>query len=299
LPTLFAHLRLPVIAAPMFLVSTPELVIAECRAGIVGTFPSLNARPAEQLGEWIGQIEAALDEACAPYGVNLIVHATNPRLEADLATCVARQVPLVITSVGEPSPVVAAIHSYGGLVFHDVTTLRHARKAIAAGVDGLILVCAGAGGHGGLLNPFAFVAEVREIFEGPIVLSGAITSGNQVRAAQLMGADFAYIGTRLIATEEAHAAEGYKTMLVDSEAADILYTPAFTGIHGNYLRPSIVAAGLDPNDIAGAKSKPDMAIEKRTWKDIWGAGQGVGSIHDIPTVAALVDRLVQEYEECA
>jgi nitronate monooxygenase len=292
-------LALPLIAAPMFLVSHPRLVIAQCRAGVVGTFPSLNARPADQLKPWISEIEAALKESdAAPYGVNLIVHASNPRLEEDLAVCIEMRVPFVITSVGEPSAVVAAVHGYGGIVFHDVTTLRHARKAIEGGVDGLILVCAGAGGHAGTLNPFAFVAEIRQIYEGPIVLSGAITGGRQIRAALAMGADYAYMGTRFIATEEAHAAEGYKQMLVEAAASDLIYTPAFTGIPGNYLRPSLVAAGLDPDNIADAKSRPDLAHETRAraWKDIWSAGQGVGAIHDVPSVAELVARLKHEYE---
>ena len=302
-PDLFANLRLPLIASPMFLVSGPDLVIAECLAGIVGTFPALNARPAAELDVWLDRIKSALatSPGSAPYGVNLIVHKTNTRQAEDLAACVRHKVPFIITSVGEPSSVVDAIHAYGGLVFHDVISIRHAQKAIAAGVDGLILVTAGAGGHAGGLNPFALVSELREIYDGPIVLSGSITRGNHIRAAEIMGADFAYMGTRLIATREAHATEGYKQMIVESTAADIVYTPAFTGIHGNYLKGSIVASGLDPENIAGGKDKPDMKLESNTtskstaWRDIWGAGQGVGSIHDVPTVAELVTRLEQEY----
>ena len=298
-PALLQGLVLPLIAAPMFLVSTPPLVIAQCRAGIVGTFPALNARPAAQLDEWLTLI-ARETASFAPYGVNLIVHGTNTRLVEDLAICVARKVPLVITSVGEPSAVVGAIHAYGGLVFHDVTTIRHARKATAVGVDGLILVCAGAGGHGGLLNPFAFVGEVRQFYDGPIILSGALSRGNHIRAAQIMGADFAYMGTRFIAAQEAAASDAYKQMVLDASAADLVYTPAFTGVHGNYLRASIERAGLDPDNIAGGKDKPDLKVENRTeakaWKDIWGAGQGVGSIHDVPSVAELVTRLKAEYE---
>ncbi len=298
IPALFNGLSLPLIGAPMFLVSGPELVIAQCRAGIVGTFPALNARPSIQLGEWLAQIEGAI--AGAPYGVNLIVHNTNTRLDEDLAICVDHRVPLVVTSVGEPSKVVGAVHGYGGLVFHDVISVRHARKAIAAGVDGLILVCAGAGGHAGLLSPFALVSEVREFYDGPLVLSGAMSHGNHIRAAQVMGADMAYMGTRFIATQEAAAPDAYKQMILESSAADLVYTPAFTGVSGNYLRPSIVAAGLDPDNIVGGKDKPNLELESRTgakaWKDIWGAGQGVGSIHDVPNVEELVARLKREYD---
>ncbi len=298
LPPMLAGLKLPLVAAPLFLVSTPELVIAQCRAGIVGTFPALNARPAAQLDTWIEQIVAAIGNA--PYGINLIVHKTNPRLPEDVATLVRHRVPIVITSVGEPSAVVAAIHSYGGLVLHDVISVRHARKAIEAGVDGLILVCAGAGGHGGLISPFALVSEVREFYDGPILLSGALTAGRHIKAALVMGADLAYMGTRFIATQEANATDSYKQMILESSAADLVYTPAFTGVHGNYLRGSILNAGLDPENIVGGKDKPDMTLgaekaEAKAWKDIWGAGQGVGSIHDLPTVAELVERLTAEY----
>ena len=301
LPALFQNLTLPLIGAPLFLVSTPPLVIAQCRAGIVGTFPALNARPAAVLDDWLAEIKAAVGEA--PFGMNLIVHKSNTRLQTDVEACVRHQVPLVITSVGEPSQVVAAIHSYGGLVFHDVISIRHAQKAIAAGVDGLILVCAGAGGHAGLLNPFALLAEVRAFYSGPLILSGSLSTGAHILAAQVMGADFAYMGTRFIATEEANAAESYKQMIVESNAADIVYTPAFTGVHGNYLRPSIAAAGMDPDNITGGKTAPDMQLDSyaetakaKAWKDIWGAGQGVGAITDAPSVAALVARLKNEYQ---
>ncbi len=304
LPALLQNLTLPLIGAPLFIISTPTLVIAQCKAGIVGTFPALNARPAAVLDEWLDEIKASLATAAgaAPYGVNLIVHKTNTRLVEDVQTCVRHKVPIVITSVGEPSQVVAAIHSYGGLVFHDIISIRHAKKAIEAGVDGLILVCAGAGGHAGLLNPFALVSEIRTFYDGPLLLSGSITQGKHILAAQVMGADLAYMGTRFIATEEANAKDGYKQMIVDSNATDIVYTPAFTGIHGNYLRDSIANAGLDPDNIAGGKTSPDMQLDPgpnaagaKAWKDIWGAGQGVGSIHDVPTVAALISRLKDEY----
>ena len=296
---IFNDLTLPLIGAPMFLVSNPALVIAQCRAGIVGTFPALNARPSAQLGDWIAEIEGAI--AGAPYGINLIVHPTNTRLEEDLAICVAHKVPLIITSVGPPSRVVERIHSYGGIVLHDVINIRHAKKAIASGVDGLILVCAGAGGHGGLLNPFAFVAEMREFYDGPLILSGAIGNGRQIRAAEIMGADYAYMGTRFIAVKEAAAPDAYKQMILESNAADLVYTKAFTGVAGNYLRASIERAGLDPDNIVGGKDRPDLNLEKRVetakaWKDIWGAGQGVGTIHDLPSVAELVARLKAEYE---
>ena len=303
-PALFANLSLPLIASPMFLVSHPELVIAECLAGIVGTFPALNARPAAELDVWLDRIKAALagHPEAAPYGVNLIVHKSNSRQQEDLAACVRHEVPFIITSVGEPSSVVDAIHAYGGLVFHDVISIRHARKALEAGVDGLILVTSGAGGHAGLINPFALVSELREMYDGPIVLSGSLTRGNHIRAAEVMGADFGYMGTRLIATREAHAQDAYKQMIVDSNAADIVYTPAFTGIHGNYLKGSLTANGIDPDNIVGGKTSPDMNVgadgakKSTAWRDIWGAGQGVGSIHDVPTVAELVGRLKQEYD---
>ena len=300
LPVLFQSLKLPLIGAPMFLVSTPELVIAQCEAGIVGTFPALNARPSSLLDTWLDEIKAAVGDA--PYGVNLIVHKSNSRLGEDLAACVRHRVPIVISSVGEPSEVVEAIHAYGGLVFHDIISIRHAKKALAAGVDGLILVCAGAGGHGGVLNPFALVSEIRTFYDGVLILSGAISKGNHIRAAQVMGADLAYIGTGFIATAEANAQDGYKQMIVDSGAVDIVYTSAFTGINGNYLRGSLVKEGIDPEHITGGKDKPDMnlaAHEAKAWKDIWGAGQGVGAITDVVPVAEYVARLKREYDGAA
>ncbi len=294
------NLTLPVIGAPMFIVSTPALVIAQCKAGIIGAFPALNARPAEKLDEWLTTIETALAATAqaAPYAVNLIVHPSNERLEADLARCVAHRVPLVITSLGKPSAIVAAVHGYGGLVFHDVTTVRHAEKALEAGVDGLILVAAGAGGHGGTLSPFALVAEVRRFYDGPLALAGAITQGRQILAVEALGADFAYIGTRFIATQEANASDAYKQAILAAHADDIVYTPYFTGVPGNYLKSSILAAGLDPAALPsghGPKLEFTRATEgAKAWRDIWGAGQGVGGIDDIPTTTALIVRLNNE-----
>lgn len=298
-------LDLPVIASPMFIVSGPELVIAQCLGGIVGSFPALNARPAEQLDLWLTRIKAELAAAkaadptrrIAPFAVNQIVHASNDRLQHDMAVCVRHQVPIIITSLRAPDEVVRAAHSYGGLVFHDVTTIRHAEKALEAGVDGLILVCAGAGGHAGTLSPFALVGEVRRFYDGPIILSGAIATGDAILAAQAMGADLAYIGTRFIATQEANAAEGYKEMIVGSSAADIVYTPYFTGVPGNYLKPSIAAQGLDPEDLPHA-DKTKMSFGSGTakaWRDIWGSGQGVGLIDDAPPAAEVIARLKSEY----
>lgn len=295
------NLALPVIGAPMFIVSTPALVIAQCKAGIIGAFPALNARPAEKLDEWLTAIETALSAgACASYAVNLIVHPSNERLATDLAQCVAHRVPLVITSLGSPSAIVEAVHGYGGLVFHDVTTVRHAEKALEAGVDGLILVAAGAGGHGGTLSPFALVAEVRRSYDGPLALAGAISSGRQILAAQGMGADFAYLGTRFIATQEANASDDYKQAILAANASDIVYTPYFTGVPGNYLKSSIVAAGHDPERLpSGHGPKLEfarVAEGAKAWRDIWGAGQGVGGIDDIPTTTELVVRLKNEYQ---
>lgn len=306
LPSAFeGRLRLPVIASPMFIVSGPDLVVAECLSGIVGSFPALNARAPETLDGWLTTIKARLAEAqaaepgrcIAPFAVNQIVHSSNDRLERDMETCVAHEVPLIITSLRPPGDVVRQAHSYGGLVFHDVTTVRHAEKALEAGVDGLILVCAGAGGHAGTLSPFALLGEVRRFYDGPIALSGAITSGDAILAAQAMGADFAYMGTRFIATAEANAAARYKEMITQSEAADILYTPFFTGVPGNYLKPSIVASGLDPDALPHAdKSAMNFGSTRvKPWKDVWGAGQGVGTISDAPPVAEVVDRLADEY----
>ncbi len=300
-------LSLPVIGSPMFIVSGPELVIAQCLGGIVGSFPALNARPAEQLDLWLTRIKTELAAAkaadparrIAPFAVNQIVHASNDRLAHDMEVCVRHQVPIIITSLRAPDEVVRATHSYGGLVFHDVTTIRHAQKALEAGVDGLILVCAGAGGHAGTLSPFALVGEVRRFFDGPIILSGAIATGDAILATQAMGADLAYIGTRFIATQEANAAEGYKEMIVGSSAADIVYTPYFTGVPGNYLKPSIAAQGLDPDDLPHA-DKTKMSFGSGTakaWRDIWGSGQGVGLIDDAPPAAEVIERLKSEYQQ--
>jgi nitronate monooxygenase len=300
-------LSLPVIGSPMFIVSGPELVIAQCLNGVVGAFPALNARPAEQLDLWITRIKTELAAAkaadpmrkVAPFAVNQIVHASNDRLMHDMEVCVRHEVPIIITSLRAPNEVVNAAHSYGGLVFHDVTTIRHAQKALEAGVDGLILVCAGAGGHAGTLSPFALVGEVRRFFDGPIILSGAIATGQAILATQAMGADLAYIGTRFIATEEGNAAQGYKEMIVEAAAADIVYTPFFTGVPGNYLKPSIAAQGLDPDDLPHAdKSKMSFGSgTAKAWRDIWGSGQGVGLIDDAPSAATVIERLKTEYEQ--
>ena len=312
--------RVPVIGAPLFTVSYPELVLAQCKAGVVGSFPALNARPEEKLSEWLTMMKKELDDyrvenpdaVIAPFAVNQICHHSNNRLEHDMEVCVEHEVPIVITSLRAPKFVVDAVHSYGGAVMHDVINIRHAKKAIDEGADGLILVCAGAGGHAGALSPFALVREVREFFDGPVALSGSISHGASVLSAQAMGADFAYIGTRFIATQEANASQGYKDMIVESSAKDIMYSPTFTGVHGNYLRPSVVNAGLDPEDLPYA-DKNDMNFgssgkdmdksiaqgdnQKKAWKDIWGSGQGIGNLHDVPTVMDAVDALVEEYEE--
>jgi len=301
-----SQMSLPVIAAPMFIVSNPNLVIAQCISGVVGSFPALNARPAEMLDEWITSIEIALAERrrtqpqakTAPFAVNQIIHQSNDRLDRDLDVCMRHRVPIIITSLRAPTDVVKRVHEYGGAVFHDVISIRHAEKALEAGVDGLVLVCAGAGGHAGMLSPFALVREVRRFFDGPIALSGAITDGAGVLAAEAIGADFAYIGTRFIATREANAVDTYKQMIVKSSAADILYTPFFSGVHGNYLKPSVAAAGLDPDHLPSVdKSSMNFASDRpaKAWKDIWGAGQGVGNIDDVPATAELVDRLIKEY----
>jgi nitronate monooxygenase len=297
LPPILSKLALPVIAAPMFIVSNPDLVIAQCRGGIVGSFPALNARPQEELDGWLTRIRAALGPDDAPFAVNQIVHHSNDRLEHDLAACARHRVPMIITSLRAPGEVVRRVHDWGGIVFHDVTNLRHAEKALEAGVDGLILVAAGAGGHAGMLSPFALVAEVRRIWDGPIALSGAITEGRQVLAAQAMGADLAYVGTRFIATAEANAAEAYKRMIIESSASDVLYTPSFTGVHGNYLKPSIAAQGLDPDNLPAAdKTKMSFgSTHVRAWRDIWGSGQGVGSIEDAPPAAEVIARLKRDY----
>lgn len=295
LPTAFeGRLKLPAIVSPMFLVSGPDLVVACCRAGLVGTFPALNQRSSEGYEAWLDTIEGALGPSDAPYGVNLIVHGSNKRLTADLETTVRRKVPLVITSLGAVKEVVDAVHSYGGLVFHDVINRRHAEKAAEAGVDGIIAVCAGAGGHGGLLSPFALVPEIRSFFGGTIVLAGAISTGAQIAAARLIGADLAYMGTRFIATTESMAKDAFKEMIVASSASDILYTSAISGVNANFLAPSIIAAGLDPKNLP-AHAKMDMDGEAKVWKDIWSAGQGVGSIADVPSAGELCARLGEEF----
>jgi nitronate monooxygenase len=302
---LMRSMTLPVIGAPMFIVSNPDLVVAQCTSGVIGAFPALNARPAGVLDDWIGRIESALDEQrrlhpssrVAPFAVNQIIHQSNDRLEHDLDVCVRHRVPVIITSLRAPTDVVARIHQYGGIVFHDVISIRHAEKALEAGVDGLVLVCAGAGGHAGTLSPFALVREVRRFFDGPIALSGAITDGPGILAAQAVGADFAYIGTRFIATREANAADAYKSLIIESAAADIVYTPFFSGVHGNYLKRSIAAQGLDPDNLPVTdKSAMNFATTRvKPWKDIWGAGQGVGNIDDVPPARELIQRLSREY----
>ncbi len=303
------RLRIPLIGAPMFIVSGPELVIAQCQAGIVGAFPALNARPQEMLGEWIKQIKDSLGEYAeanpadpvAPFAVNQIVHSSNSRVYADMETCVKHEVPIIITSLRPPEEIVKAVHAYGGLVFHDVISLRHARKAIEQGVDGVIAVCAGAGGHAGPLSPFALVKEIRKDFDGAVILSGCITSGSDVLAARAMGADLAYCGTRFIATTEANAVPGYKEMIVDSAASDIVYSSLFSGIHGNYLKGSIANAGMDPDNLPdGAKADMDFSkaakSEAKAWKDIWSAGQGVGNVDEIIPARDVVMRMEQEYK---
>jgi len=312
LPTLLeGKLRIPVIGAPMFIISGPQLVLAQCKAGIVGAFPALNARPESMLGEWLAQLsdELAAHESSnpgipvAPFAVNQIVHQSNNRLEHDVEMCVKYKVPIVITSLRPPAEVVDAVHSYGGVVFHDVINIRHAQKAIDQGVDGIITVCAGAGGHAGTTSPFALVKEVRKIFDGTVILSGSMTCGNDALAAQAMGADLAYLGTRFIATQEANAPAAYKEMIVDSAAADIVYTNLFTGVHGSYLKGSIANAGLDPDDLPEGDLRSmnfdSGSTKAKAWRDIWGAGQGVGTIDDIPSVADLVERMEAEYVAAA
>ena len=307
--SLAGKLRVPLIGAPMFIVSGPELVIAQCKAGIVGSFPALNARPQSELTEWIKRIKDELgqyaadnpDEPVAPFAVNQIVHGSNTRLLDDVHTCVEHEVPIVITSLRPPEDVVKAVHSYGGLVLHDVVNLRHARKAIEQGVDGIIAVCVGAGGHAGALSPFALVKEIRKEFDGAIILSGSITNGGDVLAAQAIGADLAYSGTRFIATEEANAVPPYKDMVVDSRAADIVYSSLFSGVLGNYLKGSIANAGMDPDNLPDG-SKETMDFDKaskadaKAWKDIWGAGQGVGSIDSVLPARDLILQIEKEYQ---
>lgn len=317
LPELLKNrLQIPAVAAPMFLASGPELVIETCKAGMVGSFPALNQRTSAGFEEWLNTINTALaafekdtGKQAAPFAVNLIVHKTNPRLEADLALCVKHKVPMIITSLGAVKSVIDAVHSYGGLVFHDVINPRHARKAADAGVDGLIAVCAGAGGHAGSLSPFALVAEIREFFDKTLLLAGAISKGSDIAAAQMMGADLAYMGTRFINTQESLVQPEYKQMIVDSKATDIVYTPNISGVFANFLKPSIENAGLDPNNL---KPKTDIDFGQElevdadnnsgdkaggAWKQIWSAGQGVGSIDNIPSTAELVSTLINEYQK--
>jgi nitronate monooxygenase len=304
------NLSIPVIGSPLFLVSGPELVIAQCKAGIIGSFPALNARPQHVLEEWIVRIKTELaeyqkqnpDKKVAPFAVNQICHGSNDRLMDDMATCVKHEVPIIITSLRPPAELVEAAHSYGGLVYHDVINVRHAKKAAEQGVDGLILVCAGAGGHAGALSPFALLREVKEWFDGTVILSGSIGDGYSVASALALGADFAYMGTRFIATKEANADQGYKQMLIDSAADDIVYSNLFTGVLGNYLKPSIKNAGLDPDNLPEAdKSKMNFGsggnTDAKAWKDIWGSGQGIGGIKDDPSVEDLVTRIKEEYNK--
>jgi nitronate monooxygenase len=298
-------LAIPAIAAPMFLVSGPDLVVEACRNGVIGTFPALNQRSSDGYDAWLAQIQRRLDDVSAQagrpparYGVNLIVHKTNARLERDLQITVRRQVPLVITSLGAAREVVDAVHSYGGLVFHDVIHLHHARKAADAGVDGIIAVAAGAGGHAGTLSPFGFLAEIRAFFDKTVVLAGAITNGSQIAAAQLMGADLAYLGTRFIAARESLASDGFKEMILNASAKDIVYTDAVSGVHANFLRASIEAAGVDPENLPPHSGMRVTAEdEAKAWKNIWSAGHGVGDIHEIPSTAELCIRLIREYRE--
>ena len=304
------NISIPVIGAPLFLVSGPDLVIAQCKAGIIGSFPALNARPQHVLEEWIIRIKTELskyqeenpDAKVAPFAVNQICHGSNDRLLADMETCVKQEVPIIITSLRPPAEVVEAAHSYGGLVFHDVINVKHAKKAAEMGVDGLILVCAGAGGHAGALSPFALLREVKSWFDKTIILSGSIGDGYSVASSLALGADLAYMGTRFIATKEANAEQGYKEMLIESSANDIVYSSLFTGVLGNYLKPSIKKAGLDPDDLPSAdKSSMNFGsggnTDSKAWKDIWGSGQGIGLISDAPSVQDLVSRLSEEFKE--
>ena len=314
MPALFkGRLSLPAIGAPLFIVSVPDLVIAQCKAGIVGAFPALNARPPELLDEWLTRIRAELaaydaaypERPSAPFAVNQIVHRSNNRLEHDLALCEKHKVPIIITSLGAREEVNQATHRWGGIVFHDVINQKFAHKAIEKGADGLILVAAGAGGHAGVISPFAFVAETRRWFDGPIALSGAIANGRAIRAARLLGADFAYIGSAFIATKEANAVERYKEMITTSGAEDIVYSNLFTGVHGNYLKPSIAASGMDPDNLPQSDaSKMSFGtddsgerVRPKAWKEIWGSGQGIGSLDEVVPAAELIARFKKEYDE--
>ena len=305
LPAALANLPFPVIGSPLFIISTPKLVIAQCIAGVVGSMPALNARPAEQLEEWLIEITETLatynlahpDAPAAPFAINQIVHKSNDRLEHDMAMCVKYKVPIIITSLGAREDINAAAHSYGGVVLHDVINNKHAHKAIEKGADGLIAVAAGAGGHAGLKSPFALIQEIRQWFDGPLALSGSIATGDAVLAAQAMGADFAYIGSAFIATDEARAAEAYKQSIVDSDSDDIVYSNLFTGVHGNYLAPSIRNAGMDPANLPESDpSKMNFSGDKtKAWKDIWGCGQGIGAVHQVQSTADFVAQLKRQY----
>jgi nitronate monooxygenase len=310
LPRALQNLKLPVIGSPLFIISNPKLVIEQCKAGIVGAMPALNARPASQLDEWLHEITQTLaahdrahpDRPAAPFAINQIVHKSNDRLEHDMEVVVKRKVPVVITSLGARTDVNDAIHSYGGIVLHDIINNTFARKAIEKGADGLIAVAAGAGGHAGIKSPFALVQEIRQWFDGPLALSGAIATGGAVLAAQAMGADFAYIGSAFIATNEARASDDYKQAIVDGSSDDIVYSNLFTGVHGNYLKRSIHAAGLDPDNLpVSDASKMSFAggegSKAKAWKDIWGSGQGIGAVTDVVSAAALIARLKREYDE--
>lgn len=309
LPDILKQTRIPVIAAPLFIVSGPELVIAQCKAGIIGSFPALNARPSGTLEKWIVRIklelkeyqEANPDKIVAPFAVNQICHPSNNRLEEDMGVCVKHEVPIIITSLQANQQVYDATHSYGGIILHDVTNIRHTKKALSMGADGIIAVCAGAGGHAGTLSPFALIPEIRKFFDGPILCSGSMSTGGSIAGAIGIGADMAYMGTRFIATDEANAQPEYKQEIVDSSGADIVYSPLFTGVHGNYLRGSIEKAGMDPDNLPTA-DKTSMNFgsggntDKKAWKDIWGAGQGVGTIDSSTSVADVVDTLDTEFK---
>lgn len=310
LPPILSRLELPVVAAPMFIVSGPDLVVAQCKAGIVGSFPALNARPAEMLEKWIVRIKLELeqyqaenpDKKVAPFAVNQICHGSNNRLEHDMEICKKHEVPIIITSLQASKMVYDATHSYGGIILHDVINIRHSKKALSMGADGLIAVCSGAGGHAGRLSPFALIPEIRQFHDGPLLLSGSIAHGGSVAAAQAIGADLAYIGTRFIAAEEANAEQAYKQEIIDSSGEDIVYSSLFTGVHGNYLKGSIEKAGLDPNNLPTAdKNAMNFGsggnTDAKAWKDIWGAGQGVGSVSSAPPVSEIVEQMKREYAE--
>ena len=309
LPPILANLPLPIIGSPLFIISTPKLVIAQCKAGVVGAMPALNARPASQLEDWLAEITEALaahdkahpDQPAAPFAINQIVHKSNDRLEHDMEMVVKYKVPIVITSLGARVDVNDAVHGYGGVTLHDIINDTFAKKAIEKGADGLIAVAAGAGGHAGVKSPFALIQEIRSWFDGPVALSGSIASGDAVLAAQAMGADFAYIGTAFIATEEARASDAYKRAIVDGNSDDIVYSNLFTGVHGNYLAPSIVAAGMDPANLPQGDLKTmnfggGEGSKSKAWKDIWGSGQGIGAIDEVTSAAAFIDKLKREYQ---